>query len=274
MVGSARRTLRQVSTIKRMSEKRNKSQRPAPVAGVDKELADFQTTHWSMVLRAGCRSTVESRDAMAQLCQTYWWPLYAYVRRHVQDQHQAQDLTQAFFAKVLEKDYFDAADPSRGRFRAFLLTALKRFMANQWDKEVARKRGAGIPTLSLDFEDGERHYSREPVDTLTANQVFLRNWAHTLLDRVFEQLRSEFDSEGKTEQFNALKAFITPLHDKVKTADVADRLGMTESAVRVAAHRLRKRYRKLLREEISQTVAGPEEVEDEIRSLFAAFANS
>jgi RNA polymerase sigma factor (sigma-70 family) len=257
-----------------MSEERNEHQRPTPEVGVDHELVDFQTTHWSIVVHSGRRSTVQSQDAMAQLCQMYWWPLYAYVRRHVQDQHQAQDLTQAFFANVLEKNYFADANPLRGRFRAFLLTSLKRFMANQWDKEVAQKRGGGKRMLSLDFEEGERQYSHEPTDTLTAGQVFHRNWARTLLDRVFEQLRAEFNSDGKAEQFIELQTFITPLHDKVNIADVADRLGMTESAVRVAAHRLRKRYRNLLREEISQTVVGPEEVEDEIGSLFAAFANN
>jgi RNA polymerase sigma factor (sigma-70 family) len=234
---------------------------------------EFQTTHWSLVLHAGCRSTVQSQEAMAQLCQSYWWPLYTYARRRVGDAHQAQDLTQAFFAKLLEKDYLRDASPLRGRFRAFLLTALKRFMANEWDKATAQKRGGGNPTLPLDFGEGERQYVREPVDSMTADQIFLKNWARTLLDRVLEQLRLEFASDGKAEQFVELQAFITPLEDSIKIADIAERLGMAESALRVAAHRLRKRYRKLLREEIAQTVTGPDEIEDEIRSLFAAFGD-
>lgn len=246
-----------------------------PVAGVDDApgLDEFQTTQWSIVLHAGCRSTIESQQAMAQLCQTYWWPLYAYVRRRVGDQHRAQDLTQAFFTKLLEKDYLADASPLRGRFRAFLLTALKRFMANEWDKQSAQKRGGGKPSLSLDFHQGERQYSRELADTMTADQLFLRNWARTLLDRVLQQLRSEFESQGKGMQFDQLEAFITPLKDRVDTVDIAQRMGISENAVRVAAHRLRQRYRRVLREEISQTVSSPDEIEEEIHSLFQAFAN-
>ena len=257
-----------------MSEEQDEPKRLSPQVSADHGLVEFQTTHWSMVLHAGHRSTVQSQEAMSELCQTYWWPLYTYARRRVGDQHQAQDLTQAFFEKLLEKNYLRDADPDRGRFRAFLLTALKRFMANEWDREIAQKRGGGKVHISLDFEEGEQQYSREPVDTLTADQVFLRNWARTLLERVLEQLRAEFDSDGKADQFRELQAFITPLQDKIDTAEVADRLGISETAVRVAAHRLRKRYRKLLREEISQTVAGTEEIEDEIRSLFAAFGKN
>ena len=244
---------------------------PSPSADVDRRNHGFETTHWSIVLQAGHRSSPGSQQALAKLCQTYWLPLYAYVRRRIQDQHKAEDLTQAFFAKVLEKDYLHAADPARGRFRAFLLTALKRFMANEWDKEVAQKRGGGKSPLSLDFVEGERHYRLDPVETLTPDQIYLRNWVRTLLDKVFEQLRCEFEADGKAHQFTELKAFITPCRDEVKMAEVAERLGLSAGAVRVAAHRLRKRYRKILREEITQTVGHAEDADDEIRSLFEAF---
>ncbi len=244
---------------------------PHEVSRARSHTAGFETTHWSLVLQAGHRSSSGSDQALSELCQSYWLPLYAYVRRRVPDPHKAQDLTQAFFARLLEKNYLRTADPARGRFRAFLLTALKRFMANEWDKEVSQKRGGGISQLSLDFKEGERHYRLEPVETLTPDQIFLRNWVRTLLDKVFEQLRCEFEAAGKANDFMELKAFITPCQDNVKMAEVAERLGMSVGAVRVAAHRLRKRYRKILREEITQTVANAEDVEDEIRTLFAAF---
>jgi RNA polymerase sigma-70 factor (ECF subfamily) len=254
-----------------MSDRPDEHNHRAERADGEKQPHGFETTHWSIVLQAGDRLSSDSQQAFAKLCQAYWLPLYAYVRRRVRDQHKAEDLTQAFFARVLEKDYLHAADPTRGRFRAFLLTALKRFMANEWDKEVAQKRGGGKSPLSLDFEEGERHYRLEPSETLTPDQIFLRNWVRTLLDKVFDQLRCEFEADGKAHQFTELKAFITPCRDEVKIAEVAAQLGLTVGAVRVAAHRLRKRYRKILREEITHTVANAEEAEDEIRSLFTAF---
>ena len=244
---------------------------PYEASRAKSQAAGFETTHWSMVLQASHRSSSGSDKALSELCHSYWLPLYAYVRRRVQDPHKAQDLTQAFFAKLLEKNYLRTADPARGRFRAFLLTALKRFMANEWDKEIAQKRGGGRNPLSFDFKEGERHYHLEPTDRLTPDQLFLRNWVRTLLDKVFDRLREEFKTEGKEEQFSELRVFITPREDDVRFAEVATRLEMSAGAVRVAAHRLRKRYRKILREEISQTVENEDEVEDEIRSLFRAF---
>lgn len=234
----------------------------------------FQTTHWSLVLHAGTQSTLESQEAMAQLCQAYWWPLYCYVRRRVRDQHEAQDLTQAFFARLLEKDYLSSADPLRGKFRAFLLTALKRFMANDLAKQHALKRGGKRTKLSLDFGEGERLYAQQAADASSADQIFLRDWARALLDRVRTQLRSEFKAAGKSEQFRELEVFITPQPDSTKAAEVADRLQISEAAVRVAAHRMRERYRRLLREEIAQTVTDPNEIEEEIRNLFAAFSQA
>ena len=232
----------------------------------------FDTTHWSIVLQAA-RSSSESEKAMAELCQAYWLPLYAYARRRVHDPHKAQDLIQGFFAKLLEKNYLKTADPALGRFRAFLLTALKAFMANEWDKEHAQKRGGGKVALSLDFEEGERHFHFEPSDSLTPEQVFTRNWVRTLLDHVLNQLRCEFETAGKADEFAQLQAFITPCSDEIKIAAVAERLGMSDGAVRVAVHRLRKRYRKVLREEIAKTIADVDDVEDEIRGLFMTFEN-
>lgn len=230
----------------------------------------FETTHWSIVLQAA-RSTPESVHALAELCQAYWLPLYAYARRRVHDPHKAQDLIQGFFAKLLEKNYLKTADPALGRFRAFLLAALNAFMANEWDKEQAQKRGGGKVALSLDFAEGERHFHLEPSHSLTPDQVFMRDWVRTLLDHVREQLRCEFESAGKADEFAELQVFITPCSDKKRIAAVAERLGMSDGALRVATHRLRKRYRKVLREEIAKTVADVDDVEDEIRGLFAAF---
>ena len=156
----------------------------------------FDTTHWSIVLQAG-RSSSDSEQAFAELCQAYWLPLYSFARRRVHDPDKAQDLIQGFFAKLLEKNYLRTADPERGRFRAFLLTALKGYMANEWDKERAQKRGGGVTALSLDFEQGERQFNFEPSDSLTPEQVFMRDWVRTLLDHVLNKLQREFDSAGK-----------------------------------------------------------------------------
>lgn len=231
----------------------------------------FETTQWGLVLEARHHSHPGSEQAFAQLCEAYWLPLYTYVRRRVRDQHQAQDLTQSFFAAVLEKDFLCSVDPSRGRFRAFLLTAIKRFVANEWKRQLAVKRGGGMATLSLDFEVGERRYQAEPAEMLTAEQVYLRNWARTLLDHVFERLRIEFEAAGKADQFRELSVFVSPHRDDGEIAAVAARLKMTPGAVRTAAHRLRQQYRAQLRQEIARTVADPSDIEDEVRSLFTAF---
>ncbi len=249
----------------------NKESPNRPDDAVPAGNAAFQTTHWSLVLAAGQVSSAESHQALSQLCENYWWPLYAYVRRRTADPHKAQDLAQAFFAKLLEKNYVQTADPQKGRFRAFLLTALKRFMANEWDKEQAQKRGGGHTVLSLDFNEGERRIALEPADNLTPERLFDRNWVTTLLDRVVGQLRDEYRDAGKGDQFQQLKEFLAPHGRDASYADVAEKLGITAGAARVAAHRMRSRYRELFRQEIAQTVADPADVEDEIRSLFDAF---
>ena len=233
--------------------------------------SSFDTTHWSVVLAAGRESSSNQKAALTELCQLYWYPLYAFARRKVGDAHKAQDLTQAFFAKLLEKNYVASADPERGKFRSFLLTALKGFMANEWDKERAIKRGGGHRIMSIDIEDGEKRYALEPVENVTAEKIYQRTWVMTLLDRVLKQLQDEFARDGKADLFDALKSRITPGNQSDSFEEISETLGMTVGATRVAAHRLRSRYRQLLREAIAQTVVDENEVDDEIRNLFAAF---
>ena len=230
----------------------------------------FETTQWSLVLKA-TDSHPDSRLALESLCQSYWQPLYFYARRRVQDPEKAQDLTQAFFAKLLEKNYLKDADPTRGRCRAFMLTAMKRFMANEWDKENALKRGGHFKTLSLDFDKGERNYQLTPTEDTTPDQLFMQKWVRTLLDNVFDKLTAEYQADDKASEFDALKSFITQGNKKPNASQVGERLGMSETAVRAAAHRLRKRYRSILRAEIAETVELDADVEDEIRDLFKAF---
>ena len=235
--------------------------------------AQFATTHWSVVLAAGRRGSSDCEAALETLCKTYWCPLYAYVRRRVPDVHEAQDLTQAFFERLLEKDYVADADPKRGRFRAFLLTAFKHFLSKEWDKARAQKRGGGRAFISLDFAAGESRYLREPADELTPERVYDRQWALTLLEQVLARLRDEFVRAGQADLFEQLKVFITARTTAAGYAGTAGELNISEGAVRVAVHRLRRRYRQLLRAEIAQTVSEPGSVEDEIRSLFSALGS-
>ena len=223
-------------------------------------------------MAAGRDETSESSaSALETLCQTYWYPLYVYVRRRTNHVHEAQDMTQAFFEKLLEKKTIANADPDRGRFRAFLLTACKRFLANEWKKEQAVKRGGDNKTLSLDFEAAENRYSLEPEDTLTPETVYEQQWAIALLDSVLNQLETEFQSRDKQNQFEVLKPFLSG--SKALThAEAGQQLGMREGAVKVAAHRMRTRYRDLIRAEIAQTVESPEQIDDEIRRLFEVLA--
>jgi RNA polymerase sigma-70 factor (ECF subfamily) len=231
----------------------------------------FQTTHWSLVIRAGNRADREADDALAALCGRYWYPLYAYVRRRTADVNEAQDLTQEFFARLLEKNTLAAASPERGRFRSFLLTAVKNFLANQRDRDHAAKRGGGVRKFSLDLAGGESRLNLEPAHDLTPERLFERQWVLTLLDLVMQRLRHECEAAGKGAQFERFKQVLTGGQEKLPYAEAAAELGMSEVAARQAASRLRKRYRELLREEVAQTVAEPEDVDDEIRSLFAVF---
>lgn len=229
----------------------------------------FESTQWSLVLAAAQQVSPEARQALSELCRKYWLPLYGYVRRRVPDLHEAQDLTQEFFCRVLDRNLFAAARPERGRFRAFLLTALKHFLVNEWEKSNALKRGGGQVPFRLDFEDGESRLSHVATNDDSPERQFDRQWATALLDQVLARLRAEFRNSDQERHFDELKMFLAGGRDLPDGyARAAESLGMTADAVRVAAHRLRQRYRELLRNEIAQTVAQPTDVEDEIRDLF------
>ncbi len=232
----------------------------------------FVTTHWSLVVSAGRNDTPHARDALEKLCRSYWFPIYAFVRRQGHGPHDAQDLTQEFFARLLEKQQLAAADPARGRFRSFLLASLKHFLANEWDKTRAQKRGGGKILIPVDVATAETSCGLEPADQATAEKIFERRWALTLLDQVLRRLRAEYVRDGKENLFEQLKPTLTEASRTVAYVEIATRLGTTEGAVKVAVHRLRQRYREVLRAEIADTVANPGEVEDEIRNLFAALA--
>ena len=231
----------------------------------------FATTHWTMVMQAGRSDSTRAHAALDKLCQTYWYPLYAYVRRRGHSAHDAQDLTQAFFEKLLERKWVSDADRERGRFRTFLLTAISRFLSDEWDKIRAKKRGGQAVHVPLQLDSAETRYGTEPVDRATPEQVFERRWALTLLDSVLEKLRAEHEREGKTELFEVLHPCLIGGRDIQPYAELATKLGMSEAAVKVAVHRFRKRYRQLLREEIAQTTAA-EEVDEELRHLCAVLA--
>ncbi|MGI9474554.1 MAG: RNA polymerase sigma factor [Rubripirellula sp.] len=229
---------------------------------------EFRSTRWSEVIAAGNGSSPESQRALASLCEIYWYPLYAYARRRVPNVHQAQDLTQAFFAELLEKNYVGAATPERGRFRSFLLTAFKHFLSKQWEKGKAQKRGGGRAPISLDFENADSRLRIDPAAGLTAEQCYDQQWVIALLDQILDRLQTEFEKSGKLEQFVQLKGFIIGDHSGPTYAQVAEELGMTEAAAKKSASRMRKRYRELLREEIAQTISEPDDVDQEIRNLF------
>jgi RNA polymerase sigma factor (sigma-70 family) len=242
---------------------------PSPDSGG----SDFATTQWSLVLRAN-RSSDSATAALQTLCKRYWYPLYAYVRRRGVESHTAQDLTQEFFARLLEKNSLAAASPERGRFRAFLLTSLKNFLTNEWEKGQALKRGGGNRPISLEVnvDSAETRFRLEPIDQQTPERTFERQWALLLLELVMQRLQAEQAAAGKAQQFELLKDALTAGTDRLPFPTIAAELSISEEAARQAASRLRKRYRELLREEVSHTVASPEEVDDEIRSLFQALA--
>jgi RNA polymerase sigma factor (sigma-70 family) len=230
----------------------------------------FPPTRWSLIAAAKDRGSPAARKALAELCQAYWYPLYGYVRHSGQPHEAAEDLTQAFFASFLEKDAFASADPSRGRLRSFLLASCKHFLANEHDRANAWKRGGCRHQISLPLGTADSRYSREISRALTPEQLFDRRWALALLDTVLCRLRQEYDSAGKTMVFEELKGCLTG--DTRPHSEAAAVLGLSEGAVKVAAHRMRRRYRDLLRDEIGQTLFDPAEVDDEIRALFAALA--
>lgn len=233
---------------------------------------EFATTRWSVVMAAGTPTSPRSADALAQLCQSYWYPLYAYVRRQGHSAHDAQDLTQEFFARLLEKNYLAAVNRDKGRFRSFLLASLKHFLANEWDKARALKRGGNREIVHLDAHDAETRYALEPKDVASADKIYERRWAMMLLDRVLANLREEQVATGKGVQFDLLKTSLLGDRSSVPYAELSAQLGMTEGNLKVIVHRLRQRYRELLRVEIAETVTSPAEVDEELRQLFAALA--
>ncbi len=233
----------------------------------------FTTTHWSVVLSAVDQSSTGSQAALATLCQTYWYPLYAYVRRRGYSPEDAQDLTQSYFASLLEKKYLDRADRERGRFRTFLLSSLENFLNNAWDRASAQKRGGGQRNISWDERDAEGRYLNEPVDKMTPERIFEKRWAATLLESVLKKMREEFLVSGKAELFEAIKPHLWSEGPETSYSQLAVQLNMTVVAVKVTVHRLRHRYRDLLRAEIAHTVATPGEVDDEIRHLIKVMSD-
>ncbi len=231
----------------------------------------FATTHWSVVLAAGNQASPDYTRALSALCETYWYPLYAYLRRRGYDKQQAEDYTQDFFATLLERQGLGKADPKLGKFRSFLLASLKNFLADEWGRVKAQNRGGGAKVSSLDFDDGETRYGREPVDDLSAEKLFERSWAQAILAQALTRLKAEFEADGKQDLFDHLKTYLTA-GEAAPYRDAAGALNMTEAAIKVAVHRLRRRYGELVRKEIAQTVATAEEVDDEMNSLYAALA--
>ena len=232
----------------------------------------FATTRWTVVLSAGKGGTPLADDALEELCRTYWFPLYAYVRRRGHAKEDAEDLTQAFFARFLEKNYLQGLSAERGKFRAFLLATLKHYLSNEWDKSQRQKRGGHAPHLSLDWRSADTQFQIADASAAAPDKAFDREWAKALLGKVIGRLSAECSSEGRSMQFETLKPFLTAGKGALSHAAAAKTLGIDEGAVRIAVHRLRKRYRTLLRDENAHTLADPAQVDEEMRTLFGAFS--
>lgn len=228
----------------------------------------FATTRWSVVLLAGHPSAPEASAALEKLCRTYWYPVYAFVRWQGNRPEDAQDLTQEFFARLLSKNFFALADPEKGRFRSFLLSALKYFLADQRDKANAEKRGGGRAVFSLNDAQAEERYLEEPATDLTPERIFDRRWAMTLLDQALQLLRAEFSAAGKSRQFDLLRPFLAEETIASSYDPVAAELQTSPKTIAVAVFRLRGRYRELVRAEIAKTVAADTDVDNELRALF------
>ncbi len=233
----------------------------------------FVTTRWTLVLSAGHGSSPQADRALGELCQTYWYPLYAYVRRRGHSKEDSEDLVQGFFERFLEKNYLEGLDAGRGRFRAFLLASLKHFLANEWDKVARQKRGGGMQHLSLNWQDADERFHLEPSHHLSPDIAFDREWALTLLERVINRLREECVADGKAPLYEQSKGYLMVGEVAIPYGEAARALGVEEGTVRVAVHRLRKRYRALLRDEIAHTVADPAQVAEELRSLRTVLAS-
>lgn len=233
----------------------------------------FATTHWSVVIAAGSPDSTRYKEALETLCRTYWFPLYAYLRRRGYDRHQAEDCIQGFFASLMEKQGLRLADSDRGKFRSYLLGALKHFIADERDRTKTQKRGRDCRIFSLDFDSGEAQYAPEPAHQLSPDKLFERSWALTVLREATSKLEAEWSAMHKQELFQHLVVYLAPAEETMSYRDMAAELSMSEAAVKTAIYRMRKRYRELLRGEVAQTVATEEEIEDELRALFAAFSS-
>jgi RNA polymerase sigma-70 factor (ECF subfamily) len=234
--------------------------------------ASFNSTHWSVVLAASHEGSAQCSEALEQLCRAYWYPLYTFVRRRGYQAEEAQDLTQSFFARLLDKNYLRAVDRSKGKFRSFLLAALEHFLANEWRRACARKRGGGAMFISFDDDSAEQQYLQFAAANLSPAEVFEQQWATALLERVLSRLRAEFAAAGKEQPFEDLKIFLTGEKRRESYSELAPKLGTSEAALKMAVSRMRHRYAELLREEIANTVSRPDEVEEELRALFAALS--
>jgi RNA polymerase sigma-70 factor (ECF subfamily) len=236
-------------------------------------VGQFNTTLWSVVLTAGKKDIPQAADALEKLCLTYWYPLYAYVRRRGYGQEDAQDLTQGFFARLLEKNYPAQADRAKGKFRSFLLLTLNHFLSDERERAAAGKRGGGQHVISLDDQDPEERYRLEIADDrLSPAKLFERRWAQTILEQALDRLRAEFSQQDKSETYGVLKAFEPGEQQTLTYQQAAVQLGITESAVKSMIHRLRKRHRELVREQIANTVSTEAEVDEELRHLMAVIS--
>jgi len=232
---------------------------------------DFATTRWTLVLAAGDAENPQSGKALATLCQTYWMPLYAFVRRRGYSAADAEDLVQEFFARLLERNFLGQADRDRGRFRTFLLSALSHFVANEWNRQRTLKRGGAQPSVSWDAQSAEDRYLQEGADTETPATAFDRHWAEALLERALDQLRRQYAAIGKADLFQTLEPCLSGDGLAASYRETAAQLGMSEGTLRVAAHRLRRGFGEMLRLEVAHTVTGPAEIDDELRYLFGLF---
>ena len=227
----------------------------------------FATTHWSVVMAAGKSDSAQAADALEQLCRMYWYPVYAFVRRQGHESHDAEDLTQEFFARFLAKEYFGRADPMLGRFRSFLLACVKNFLSEQRRQARRLKRGGRQTIISWDSQTAEERYRSEPADPVTPEKVYDRRWVLTLLETVLARLAEQQSAAGKERVFTQLKDYLWGETRETGYAEMAARLSMTEGAVKVTVHRLRRRLRELLRQEVAHTVATGEEIDEELRHL-------
>ncbi len=234
--------------------------------------AVFHTTHWTQVLAAGRSDDTSAEEALAALCQGYWHPLYAFVRRKGYGPEEAEDLTQEFFHRLLAKNYLQQADRRRGRFRTFLLAAMTHFLTNEWHRETRQKRGGRPALVSWDAREAERRCARELSCEAPPERVFDRRWAATVLDRVFDGLAAEYTAAGKRRLYQSLLPLLTGDAESVGYRELGQRLGLAEGAVKVSVHRLRRRFGERLRLEVAQTVESPAEIEDELRYLLSAVA--